>query len=345
VPIGPEQQARLHQARLRGLLRGRWPEADPQLGAYPGGATALDDGTGWVLATEAGPRAGGGALTWAVARGCRELHLLVEEHAGRLARVLGLASLPATVWRIDGTELRDVAAEPAPAAAPVVGPPVDEVGAPGAELARLRDAGLDLLVEDGELRVEVLGLEVGRYVLGPDGELRLESGIGRFDREVSAMMHADVPPVDAVLAAAELVRSHRRRGAPPHPLRDLGRERWVRRTLLGDPGLVGADRLTPIGTTLPRPNLRDPWPALAFGPGPDGPVVAACTVGIDLDAPLLAADTRAVVAPGATLAVVTVEPLPGPVSAVVHLVRPSAEVVVEAPWAGGGPAGVAPRGR
>jgi hypothetical protein len=119
----------------------------------------------------------------------------------------------------------------------------------------------------------------------------------------------------------------------------------LRRTLLDDPGLVGADRLTPIGTTLPRPNLRDPWPALALGVGPEGPVLAACTVGIDLDAPLLAADTRAVVAPDATVALVTTEQPPAPVGAVVDLVAPSRTVVVAAPWAGRGPAGDAGGGR
>ena len=350
MALGPEQQGLLQQARLRGLVRARWPQADLAAGNYPHGATGLDGGTGWVLATETGPRAGGGALTWATAKHVDHLHLLVEANEGHLARVVSRFSRDVDVWTIDGTELIAAEAAPPPGRDDVVGPAVDAFGAPAAELDQLRAAGLELVAEDGVLHVEVLGLEVGRFTHHPtlsedsgselaheDGTLRLESGVGRFDREMSALMYAQMAPVEAVLSAAEFVSTHRRAGAPPHPLRDLGRERWLRRTLLDDPSPLGLDSLQPIWTTLPRPNVRDPWPALALGSGPSGPAVVVCTVGIDLDAIPLAADTAAVVDAGAELVVVGVEPLPPSLRGLVDDVRaPSRSVVVAAPWAGDG---------
>jgi hypothetical protein len=334
VAVGPEQRSRLRQAQLRGLIRGRWPDAEPQLGAFPDGATALADGVGWALAGDTTERSLGGALVWAAAQGCRELHVLVDAHTGLLTRMAARFDLPTTVWQVEGTDLDGVAPDPAPDRLDLLAGPPDDGLDDADEVTALRAAGLDVVVEDGIVRFEVLGLEVGRFVEGPDGEPpRLESGIGRFDREMSALLHADVAPVDAVVAAADLVRRHRHPGAPPHPLRDLGRERWIRHVVLADPGLVGATRLEPVGTTLPRPNVRDPWPAMAWGAGPGGGVAVVCTVGVDLAAVPLAADTRAVLGADATLVVVSVEDLPAPVRAVADLVAGETRlVVVDPPW-------------
>jgi hypothetical protein len=103
---------------------------------------------------------------------------------------------------------------------------------------------------------------------------------------------------------------------------------------MADPALVGATRLDPIGTTLDRPNLRDPWPALTVGESTTGgPVMVACTVGIDLDALVLAADTRAAVSPDAELIVASDKPLPAAVRAVSGwLSRPARFVQVAPPW-------------
>jgi hypothetical protein len=334
VAVGPEQRSRLRQAQLRGLIRGRWPDAEPQLGAFPDGATAFDDHVGWVLAADTTERSLGGALVWAAAQGCRELHVLVDAHAGLLTRMAAHFDLPITVWQVDGTDLATVAPDPAPDRLDLLAGPPDGGLDDADEVTALVEAGLDVVIEDGIVRFEVLGLEVGRFVDPADGgPPRLESGVGRFDREMSALLHADVAPVDAVVAAAELVRHHRHAGAPPHPLRDLGRERWIRHVVLADPGLVGAARLEPVGTTLPRPNVRDPWPAMAWGAGPDGDLVVVCTAGVDLAAVPLAADTRAVLGDGAALVVVTVEDLPAPVRAVADLVAGETRfVVVDPPW-------------
>ena len=61
-------------------------------------------------------------------------------------------------------------------------------------------AGLDVVVEHGVLRVEVLGLEVG--AASSRRELSSRSGVGRFDREMSALMYAELPPVEALATVA-----------------------------------------------------------------------------------------------------------------------------------------------
>ena len=335
--LSPEQLGQLHRAELIALIRTRWGEVGGDAGSYPAGAALHDDSTGWILTLGAGPRALGGALVWAAAKGVSALHVFVDSDAGVLARQATRFDRDITVWQIDEAQL--AAADPEPVA-PEASPSAD-----AQVLAReLEVAGLDVVVESGIVRAEVLGLEIARVIegphhsndadLGPASSAHLEAGVGRFDREMSALMHRGEPPMDAVIAAADTVRIHRHRGAPPHPLRDLCRERWIRHSLMAEPGAVGATQLEPIGTTLDRPNLRDPWPALAVGESLAGsPLVVACTVGIDLDALVLAADTRAVMSPDAELVMASPEPLPASVRAVSGwLARPARFVEIAAPW-------------
>jgi hypothetical protein len=104
---------------------------------------------------------------------------------------------------------------------------------------------------------------------------------------------------------------------------------------VAQPALVDAVHLEPVGTTVPRPNLRDPWLAVAVGPAAaGGRLMVAATVGLDLDAVVLAADVRAHVAPDAELVVVSTVALPASVEAVGDWLarRPRFEVV-PAPWA------------
>jgi hypothetical protein len=258
---------------------------------------------------------------------------MVDAYAGSLARQATRFDHDIAVWQIDQASL--LTAEPEPVTAAVPPSPDAEV------LAReLEVAELDVIIERGVVRAEVLGLEIARVVEGPgesddvDLGAHLEAGVGRFDREMSALMHRGEPQMAAVIAAAATVAEHRHRGAPPHPLRDLCRERWVRQDLVDAPDVIGAVRLERIGTTLDRPNLRDPWPAVALGETSAGdPLLVGCTVGIDLDALVLAADTRAEVSPNAELVMASPRPLPAAVRAVSNwLARPARFVEVAAPW-------------
>jgi hypothetical protein len=174
---------------------------------------------------------------------------------------------------------------PAPLAEPP-SPPVEAL-----DLAPLLvAAGCDVVVEHGEVGGEVLGLEVARVVVG-DGFTAVQAGVGRHDREAFAMVHGDLPPADALEKVVAAAREHRRADLPDHPLHRLAAERWLREVVLAHPDVAGLD----AGTALerhegpaPRPNVRDPWPAVAVGPG----VVVVTSVGIDLDLVPYAADAR-----------------------------------------------------
>jgi fused signal recognition particle receptor len=61
-----------------------------------------------------------------------------------------------------------------------------------------RGAGVDPVCEHGTWRGEVLGLEVVRAT-----EAGFETGVGRFDREASALLHGDLPTSESLAAAAD----------------------------------------------------------------------------------------------------------------------------------------------
>jgi len=91
----------------------------------------------------------------------------------------------------------------------------------------------------------------------------------------------------------------RRADAPQQPLHRLAQERWLREVVLANPALAGAASLARHEGPLPRPNVKDPWPAVAVGVGAPGRgtargdgVVAVCSTGVDLDLVPFAADAR-----------------------------------------------------
>jgi hypothetical protein len=216
-----------------------------------------------------------------------------EAVAGHLAQRSTYFSLPITVWRIEGTAI--VRQTPSPAPAPVAAPVADAL------VDLLAASGLDVVVEDGVVKGEYLGLELARIV-DDDPDPRLEVGIGRFDREIGSMMHAGEPRATTLERARELVARHRVRDAPPHPLRDLMVSRWVRHDVMADPSLVGARSLEPLESTVTVANLRDPAPAAARGVlEGGGDVVVVCSGEPDLDLVPVAADIAANRAPGAAL--------------------------------------------
>jgi hypothetical protein len=158
-------------------------------------------------------------------------------------------------------------------------------------------------------------------------------GVGKFDRVTAAMMYADLPTADALTTVVDEVRRHRFPGAPPHPVRDLSRERWLRHAVLADPAIVGARDLVAVETTVERDSLREVHPAMARGTAEGGPLVVACTTGIDVDLLPLAADARALHAPGATLVVASTERLPDSVRGLGERLRGEVRFVeVDPPW-------------
>jgi hypothetical protein len=331
VPIEDERRARLLEAKLSAVVRDRFGDGPSATGTFPSGATLLRGERAWVLLEELTPRSAGGPLLWASRRGAGSIDLLVDDSAADatvvadVARRLAAFDLDATCWRLNTTELDEVRPGPIP---PVLDPP--EGIATLVEL--LHAADLEVVVEQGIVRGEVLGLEVAR--ISPDAPSdesgwRLDVGVGKFDQVAAAMMYADKSTADALDTVVGVVRSHRFAGAPPHPVRDLCRERWVRSAVIAAPDLVGATELASIETTVPRDNLRDPHPALAKGPG----LVVASTHGVDVDLLPLAADARARVDPDAELVVVAATPMPPAVIALGgHLPGGVRFVEIDPPW-------------
>jgi len=305
--LDPDRLAELRTAKLRALVAGRWePTERAVAAAFPAGATLVDPGSSaaWVLVEEDAERRVGAALAVAVRAGVDHLHLLCTDEAAApvVARrgdlVVGIA---VTTWVVDGTGLRQASA----AAPPTVAAP-----APEAELFRplLVDAGLAPVVEQGELCGELLGLEAARVVVDAEGSAQVEAGVGRFDREAGAMMRAGMSPAEALRVVVDLVAPLRRPGAERHPMNQLVRERWLRTVLVGHPDLVGARELTAVESAVPRRNLTEDGVASAVGLDLDGrPLVVTCTTGVNLDAPVAAADDRLMHRPDARLLLVTPE--------------------------------------
>lgn len=330
----PDPRAALQAAKLGALVRSRWPDegADARPGTFPGGATLLAGERLWILldAEVGAARRLGSALAVADRAGATQLDLLVEDADGAavLARRAALFARPPTVWTLTGADLA-----PAVAAAPAA----DPAPAPEAELFRpvLAEAGLETVVEGGELLGEVLGLEVARVVVGEDGDAHVEAGVGRFDREVGAMMFAELSEIDALARAVDLVADIRRPGAPRHPLNQLVPERWLRSVLVARPDLVGAAELRPVGSAVPRANLKETGIATAVGTDLDGrPIVVTCSTGVDLELVPSAADDRLAHAPDArlVLAVPAKDALAVTTELASHLVDPATVVPVGDDW-------------
>lgn len=333
-----DRRAALLAAKLGALVRGRWPDAaeGARPGTFPGGATLADADGGrlWVLLddeaeVDAARRLG---ATLAVARrsGATELHLLVADPdaAAVVARRAAQFARSPGVWTVDGLDLHPAA----PAA-----PAQDPVPPPEAELFRpiLAAAGLETVVEGGSLLGELRGLEVARVVIGDDGVAHIEAGVGRFDREVGAMMFAELSETDALARAVDHVAAVRRPGAPRHPLNQLVPERWLRSVLIERPDLVGAASLRAVGSAIPRANLKEGGIATAVGTDLDGrPLVVSCSTGVDLELVPGAADDRLAHHPDArlVLAVPAKDALAVTTELAGHLAAPAEVVTVDDDW-------------
>ena len=332
---GPEPGSApdLLAAKLRVLTRAQWGEAAREAATFPGGAALVDGATAWLLLDPDPLAALGPALVWADRRGVTDLHLLVETAPGVVARRAGLFSPAPTVWCVEGATVTP--ADPAPPRPSAPAPPAPEL----AEL--LVDADIEVVVEEGIVRGEVLGLEVARIAHGattagtPIDEPTLEVGVGHADREMSSLVHGGMPARDQLARVVEIVREQRRVGAERHPLNQLAPERWLRAVLVADPGRLGLASLRSAPPAEPRPNLRDPAVAIAVGTDASGAeVVVACSVGIHLDLVPAAADARLALAPEARLLLVVPERDAHPVTRALaeRLTQPAELLPLEGDW-------------
>jgi dipeptidyl aminopeptidase/acylaminoacyl peptidase len=284
------------------------------------------DGQAFVLVE--GDHRLGAALAWSRRAGATEVHVIADEESGVLARQAGEFATAVHVWRTSG---RDLVAAEAAAVDPGVGPP----DAPDL-VALIESEGLDVVVEGDRLAGEFRGLEVVRVVRAlDDGAPILEVGVGKYDRALTAMMHGDLDGRSSIARAVEQLRLIRRPDGPPnHPLATLVPERWLRTTLIADPALIGCDELVAAPAAEPRDRLRPRGVAAATGTRDGEDVVVVCTVGVDLEAVVLAADTRLMVDADARLllAMPARDVLPTVEAMVADLCRPAEIVPVEGDW-------------
>ncbi len=256
-----------------------------------------------MLADEQPERALGRALAWARQKDASSVSVVTtdEAAAGILARRAAYFAEPPRVFVADGRALRPAVPaplEPEPAVPPAVLGLVPVIEA----------AGAVPMVEHGVLVGEVAGLEVCRATLDPaTGAARLAVGVGAHDREAFALVHGDIPTVEALAGVVASVAQHRRPGAPTHPLNRLGAERLLRWRLIEDPALVDAAVLAAAPPPVPRDNLKDAVPCVATGIDEAGvSLVVVCSVGIDLDLVPFAADARAATGPAGARLVLAV---------------------------------------
>ncbi|HWW54965.1 MAG TPA: hypothetical protein VNY84_14405 [Acidimicrobiales bacterium] len=238
---------------------------------------------GWVLS--GGPPSVGGALGWATRAGIERLHLVSDEPGGDAARQLAAFDLAGDVSRVVGRRVE-----------PVAPSPLEVWPAPEPEALALVEvleaAGADVVVEQGVVKAEVLGLEVARVVRGVTGAPEIAVGVGRHDREAHAMLLEAGTPTD-LQRVIEMVRAQRTAGAPSSPASQLAPERWLRSVVMFTPSLVGALSLQPAPSPVARPDLRRPAPAPAIGVDQAvHPVLVVCSVGVDPDLVPAAADAR-----------------------------------------------------
>ena len=284
-----ERRSRLLSLKLRALVRGHLGlDADPPSVAHPYGAGAalVTDDAVWILDDGDGTRALGPALAWTLSRTPGlPLNLVTEGDGGVAARRAALFDADIRVWR---AVERDII--PAPPLPHAQLRSVDERHAGLMHL--IEEAGAEVIVEHGVVSGEVRGLEMCRVVDDPtSGEAHLEVGMGAHDREAFAMVHGQMPTLDALRQVIEAVLPHREDGAVPHPFNRFSAERLLRWHAVRHPGSVGCDLLVPAEPPVPRTNLKDPVPCVAHGTDAAGNTVAVTfVVGVDLDAVPFALD-------------------------------------------------------
>ncbi len=284
-PAADQSTPALRAAKLNGLVA-RFCGLDstrPQAEIGDSGVATSD--RGFYLADSV--RSLGSAIAWGRSKGLGSLVLFAEgEMAGHLARRARLLNGPLTV-EVVAYQVDIYARSGQLDLVPAVPGPVDEIP----ELRATHLAYIPVMVEAGarpaddfgRLIAEVEGLEVARVTGAEDNpdDTVLEVGVGLADRELQFAMAGNLDDGDRMSQVIAAVRQHRYPGAGTHPLARIGRQRWLRSTLVDTPELVGATMLASIPPLRAASTVLRQDPAGAFCEATN--TLAVCQVGADLD--------------------------------------------------------------
>ncbi|MEO0495065.1 MAG: hypothetical protein AAF081_16790 [Actinomycetota bacterium] len=340
MSLDPARRAGLERARAAAIARDHF-DLDAELDSVSVDAAPF----GVVVASSDDPPSGGravvvssgeelsvlgGVLVWLDRNEVASADFVTEHHAGVHAR---RAALLAPDLCVHGLESGRVAsASPASIAAPQ--PTADDI-AP--LVAMIERSGAQAVIEDGIVRAEVAGLEVGRVVDGPAGSV-LEVGVGRFDREAGVLLYADRPVEPTLVDTIEQVRGHRSPGAPLHAVNRIGRERWLREVVRRSPESAGVTDVELIEPIPPRTSLLEPTAAALLGHDGAASVLVVCSVGVELGLIPATADLVARHTPDEVRFVLPArDRLPYLERLVARLRVPVSFADVEVPWADGPP--------
>ena len=224
----------------------------------------------------------GGALVWLDRNPAAVAHLVVEHHTGIHARRAAVLAPDLQLHGLTGSDVHSAVV--APIAEPRRAP--DDITP---LVAMIERSGAQAVTEDGIVRAEVAGLEVGRVVVGPKGS-SLEVGVGRFDREAGALLHADRPVEPTLVSTIDQIRKHRTAGAVAHPVNRIGRERWLRELVRVDPSLAGITDPELVEPVPPRTSLLEASAAALLGVDGGRRVLVVFSVGVELGLVPAAAD-------------------------------------------------------
>jgi hypothetical protein len=279
VSLDPAQRAGLERARAIALAREYFgiDETPANVDTVPFGVVVRLERRACVVISSRDLGVLGGVLVWAARHDVSDIDLVFEHNAGTHARRCESLAPHFRVWTLAGSSVVR--------AAPEVRPNPHRVTPEATALvAMIERCGADVVVEDGIIRAEIAGLEVGRVVEGPTGPL-FEVGVGRFDREAAALLNEGQPTELALLKVIERVRTHRVVGVHSHAVNRIARERWIRSLVARDLTLAGLDVSTvvmPVEPIPPRLGLLDATPAALVTSGSGQPLMIVCSTGMDL---------------------------------------------------------------
>jgi len=278
VSLDPAQREGLERVRAIALAREHF-ELDAstdgvEVDAAPFGVTVHSSDRAVVVVSSDDLAVLGGVLVWVDRLGLDSVALVTEYNAGVHARRAAVLAPEITVHELNGA-----------AVAPAIATPIAEPRAGLPDLAVLvaviERSGAQVVEEDGIMRAEVAGLEVGRIVDAPTGPI-LEVGVGRFDREAGALLHSDRPAEPNLVSTIELVSAHRRAGAPSHAINRIGRERWLRDVVRTNPGEWGLTEVALVEPIPPRTSLLEAGPAALMADRDGVRTLVVCSVGVEL---------------------------------------------------------------